>query len=40
MHTQDGVTRSFTTRLDLTGAEIVGVYEQMSDSDLGSFETG
>jgi hypothetical protein len=40
MHTKDGVTRCFIVCLDLTGAGIVGVYEQMSKSDLGSFEMG
>jgi hypothetical protein len=42
MHAKDEVTRLFRVIicLDLAGAEIVGVHEQMFKSDLGSFETG
>lgn len=34
------MTRLFIIDLDLTGAEIVGVYEQISKSDLGELKTG
>lgn len=40
MHTKNEVTRFFITCLDLTVAEIVGLHEQMSENDLGSFKMG